>query len=327
MKKTSNSKFGTGELTFRRDTSLLAVALLMVNGLVGGLAAVLSSSIAQATDAGGASDDNGLDSKAAPLVHAKTGSSKSQTTPPSQSHPSFDEPQDDDKGLHAGDNMVGSPVHGSQATGEIRQFTAAGHSAHGRTVHASDSVGHGRDASASASPSHHSHGDAIEVDKVIETEVEGVQITLRIGADENDVMLGGAGHDYMFGRRGDDVLSGGAGNDRILGGKGNDILLGGAGNDTLVGDKGNDTLTGGSGADTFVFRSGFGHDTVTDFNIDGVQDVIELIGSEFSDFAAMSASLVDTDKGVVLTLHDGSTLTLSHVVKASLSTNDFHFEV
>lgn len=153
------------------------------------------------------------------------------------------------------------------------------------------------------------------------------QMTVRLGSDGNDVIQGGNENDYIFGRDGNDLLTGGAGNDRLLGGKGDDVLLGGPGRDLLVGDKGDDTLAGGLGSDTFVFRSGYGHDLIADFNANGEHDVIEVARSDFADFAALSASLSDTPFGAMLTLPDGSTLTLSHVSKASLSASDFHFEV
>jgi hypothetical protein len=148
-----------------------------------------------------------------------------------------------------------------------------------------------------------------------------------IGTDGTDVLQGGRRDDYMFGRGGADLLSGGDGNDRLLGGEGDDVLLGGAGNDMLVGDKGDDMLTGSSGADVFLFRAGYGHDTVTDFKAGSDLDVINIARSEFADFAALSHALTDTDLGVLLTLHDGSTLTLSHVTMASLSASDFRFDV
>jgi Ca2+-binding RTX toxin-like protein len=152
-------------------------------------------------------------------------------------------------------------------------------------------------------------------------------MTVHIGTDGDDVIEGNDGNDYIFGRDGNDLLIGGAGNDRLLGGDGDDVLLGGAGRDILVGGKGNDILVGGLDSDTFVFRSGFGHDVISDFNANGEHDVISLAKSDFADFAALSGSLVETVLGVTLTLHDGSTLTISHVTKASLTSNDFHFEV
>ena len=84
------------------------------------------------------------------------------------------------------------------------------------------------------------------------------------GADSLD---GGAGHDTLLGGNGSDTLSGGGGNDVLQGGRHGDLLNGGAGHDVLIGQRGNDILTGGRGADVFVFGSGDGDDTVTDFQI------------------------------------------------------------
>lgn len=152
-------------------------------------------------------------------------------------------------------------------------------------------------------------------------------MNVKLGTDDDDVILGSDADDYVFAGNGADQVLGGGGNDRLLGGKGDDVLLGGAGEDLLVGDKGDDKLTGGSGADTFFFRAGFGHDTITDFRSNGELDVIEVAKGEFADFAALASHLSDTDLGAVLTLHDGSTLTLSHVEKANLTAADFHFGV
>jgi Ca2+-binding RTX toxin-like protein len=52
----------------------------------------------------------------------------------------------------------------------------------------------------------------------------------------------------------------------LVGTEGNDALIGGAGNDTFMGLGGNDMLTGGGGTDTFLFSSGFGNSTITDFS-------------------------------------------------------------
>jgi hypothetical protein len=171
-----------------------------------------------------------------------------------------------------------------------------------------------------------SRGTDAEKENDPQTPVANGQMTVRLGSDSNDVIQGSNDNDYIFGRAGNDLLTGGAGNDRLLGGKGDDVLLGGPGRDFLVGDKGDDTLAGGLGSDTFVFRSGYGHDLIPDFNANGEHDVIEVAKSDFANFAALSAGLTDTPYGAMLTLPDGSTLTLSHVSKASLSAGDFQFE-
>ncbi len=152
-----------------------------------------------------------------------------------------------------------------------------------------------------------------------------------LGSDGDDAITAYGGADYAWGRDGADVIDGGAGNDYLFGGIGNDVLNGGEGSDTLfgdlgndilIGDKGNDRLTGGDGDDTFMFRSGFGHDTVMDF---GGHDVIDLSKTDFTDFADLASHLTDTDLGTVLTLDDGSTLTLAHVEKGDLTADHFVF--
>ena len=152
-----------------------------------------------------------------------------------------------------------------------------------------------------------------------------------IGTDGDDAITAYGGGDYAFGRDGADVIDGGEGNDYLFGGTGVDVLNGGEGNDTLfgdagddvlIGDKGNDRLVGGAGSDSFVFRTGFGHDTVMDF---GDGDVIDLSTADVADFAELADQLSDSALGTVLTLDDGSSLTLAHVDKASLTADQFHF--
>lgn len=155
----------------------------------------------------------------------------------------------------------------------------------------------------------------------------GDSFPVLLGGDNADVLTGTAEADYMFGGAGDDLMIGGPGRDRLLGGKGNDSLVGGAGNDLLSGDKGNDQLSGGGGNDTFIFRSGFGHDVIADFGANGDQDVIDLAKAEFANFAALLTSIADSEYGAMITLHDGSTLTLYHQTKDSLSAADFRFMV
>ncbi len=90
----------------------------------------------------------------------------------------------------------------------------------------------------------------------------------------------------------------------------------------LIGDKGNDRMTGGAGNDSFVFRSGFGHDTILDF---GGGDIVDISKADFADFAELSEHLADTALGTVLTLDDHSTLTFANVDKAHLTADQFHF--
>ncbi|TXD80614.1 calcium-binding protein, partial [Ralstonia pseudosolanacearum] len=114
------------------------------------------------------------------------------------------------------------------------------------------------------------------------------------GGDGNDVLDGGADNDYLYGESGDDSLLGGSGNDNLYGGNSNDTLEGGAGNDYLVGNE---------GSDTYVFNSGWGQDSIYNYDTStGRSDVIA-----FGDGIAAS-DIVATRSGddLILSLHNSS---------------------
>ena len=102
------------------------------------------------------------------------------------------------------------------------------------------------------------------------------------GSDNNglvDTIIGSAGSQLFFLRRGNDVAEGRGGDDAIAGEGGNDRLDGGSGNDIL---------SGGTGADTFVFSAGLNAttnvDEIEDFDV--LADVLELGAAVFSGLAA-----------------------------------------
>ena len=67
------------------------------------------------------------------------------------------------------------------------------------------------------------------------------------------------------GREGNDTINGSDGNETIYGGTGNDIIYGGNGNDILIGQEGNDILSGGAGNDKYIFKKGYGQDTIDNY--------------------------------------------------------------
>jgi Ca2+-binding RTX toxin-like protein len=91
---------------------------------------------------------------------------------------------------------------------------------------------------------------------------------VKVGTDDDDLIVGTTADESMYGKRGEDTLRGNEGKDTIYSGKddddceggdddddvrgdqGKDTCKGGQGNDTLHGGKGNDTLYGGKGNDT-----------------------------------------------------------------------------
>jgi Ca2+-binding RTX toxin-like protein len=113
--------------------------------------------------------------------------------------------------------------------------------------------------------------------------------------------------------------------EHVVGGAGADTFVGGAGNDTLDGGAGADTLTGGAGSDTFVFKPGYGADTVTDFTPTGAgADVIDLSGfSALGSFGAVMAHATQSGADTVINLGGGDVLTLQGVTRASLTPGDF----
>lgn len=80
------------------------------------------------------------------------------------------------------------------------------------------------------------------------------------GFGGDDSFQGLAGNDTIFGGAGEDTLNGEADDDLIFGGRDNDEIRGGDGSDSLFGQKGDDRIFGGEGADTI--RGGSGNDTV-----------------------------------------------------------------
>ena len=147
----------------------------------------------------------------------------------------------------------------------------------------------------------------------------------------DDIILGGSGNDRLYGERGDDMIDGGAGRDILYGGSGEDVLMGGAGRDTL---------TGGWGDDTFVYRTGDGRDTITDFDDGyfwgwnfyfgaGDQDLLHIDVDGFDDFDDILDVAYQTgnwwNPTTVINFGDGDVLRLDGIYLWQLSAVDFVF--
>lgn len=157
------------------------------------------------------------------------------------------------------------------------------------------------------------------------------------GGNGRDLLDGGSGNDTLDGGNDDDHLGGGTGADTLIGGNGADTLLGGDGDDTLAGGNGTDTLEGGAGVDdltggtatdTFVFRDGFGNDTINDFHVLGAQhDILQFDTSLFADAADLFAHSADTAEGIVFTSDLGDTLLVKNasVAQLQLHPEDLYF--
>lgn len=148
----------------------------------------------------------------------------------------------------------------------------------------------------------------------------GADSLVGTGADER--LDGGNGADILVGAAGSDTLDGGNGADELRGGAGLDSLSGGNGSDLLDGGAGDDRLEGGAGPDRFVFTGGFGDDVITDF---GIGDVIQFTGGAVADFADLLRRAETVGSDVVISLDDGSSLTLLGVRESQLRAGDFLF--
>ncbi|MEZ5766781.1 MAG: DUF2202 domain-containing protein [Paracoccaceae bacterium] len=155
--------------------------------------------------------------------------------------------------------------------------------------------------------------------------------------DGDDTVKGLSGDDTIYGEGGDDLLDGGRGRDRLYGesgadtlygGNGRDRLFGGTGKDRLIGEAGDDRLKGGAQADDFVFRDGFGNDTVLDFDTGNNREDIVLRGvtaiTDWDDLVAHHLG-ENAEGDAVIDAGDGNTITLVGVSMADLDQGDFQF--
>ena len=161
-------------------------------------------------------------------------------------------------------------------------------------------------------------GDVVTEGKDGGTDTVISTITYALGSYTENLTLIGTGNG--MGNKFANVLRGSDSADTLDGLFGADRLTGGGG--------GNDTLTGGRDADIFVFKPGFGHDTITDFHpLAANHDILEFDASMFADAGALLAHSADTAEGVLVTFDIADTLLLKGTTLAQLATHpeDFHF--
>jgi Ca2+-binding RTX toxin-like protein len=147
----------------------------------------------------------------------------------------------------------------------------------------------------------------------------GKSLTLiNTGTISGAVKLSGA-NDVFDSRGGTYVgtVTGNNGNDQLLTGAGSQTLLGGIGDDTISGGAGADILTGGAGADHFRYETGFGMDTITDF--DAATDHVDVRG-----YGAWQ-SVVQQGGDVVVTFAAGEQLIFKNQVVANITAAVFSF--
>jgi Ca2+-binding RTX toxin-like protein len=125
------------------------------------------------------------------------------------------------------------------------------------------------------------------------------------------MFTGTAAANHIIGTVSADTILGLDGNDILEGRRGADKIDGGTGNDWIIGGRGADTLTGGAGNDTFVFATGDGRDTITDFSSG---DTVSISGY------TAPQSLTQVGTSVVLTLSLTDKITFSNTTLSAVKT-------
>ena len=130
------------------------------------------------------------------------------------------------------------------------------------------------------------------------------------GTRQGDQLSGTDDNDYIRGKRGRDKLSGLDGDDLVIGGKGGDRVDGGKGNDELWGD---------GGKDRFIYKFGYGMDTIFDLE---ARDVVRVSG--FSSDTNILTEMIELPSGVDavrITFNENDTLTIVKTTTDPISIN------
>ncbi len=122
----------------------------------------------------------------------------------------------------------------------------------------------------------------------IENVLSGTGDDTLIGNDQNNVLNGGGGNDFIDAALGDDTLNGGSGNDTLLGRAGTNTMSGGAGDDVYYVQGVNDIVTelAGEGTDTIYAYASFALAATSEIEGIDIQSAtgITVMGSDFGQF-------------------------------------------
>lgn len=118
---------------------------------------------------------------------------------------------------------------------------------------------------------------------------QGTEYMPSIYPDKNTTITSSNGDDELVGGDGADTLIGGTGNNRIIGNGGDDVLDGGAGKDYLC---------GGPGSDTYIYKKGYGTDSISDS--EGINHI------DISDYASAEVRAYRTNWNDITLVLDGS---------------------
>lgn len=127
------------------------------------------------------------------------------------------------------------------------------------------------------------------------------------GNGRDNTLIGKDIGEKFFGRGGDDTINAKGGNDLLDGGKGRDLLI------------------GGDGKDVFVFRTGYGNDTIRGF-FEGDRVDLSKLGSvaDFDDLTENHMTQVGGD--VLIDGLNGDHIWIRHALGGQLTQGDFIFD-
>jgi Ca2+-binding RTX toxin-like protein len=134
--------------------------------------------------------------------------------------------------------------------------------------------------------------------------------------------LAAMGAEGAIGRDGNDTFNAsGIGTFATLYGYGgNDTLIGSSFSDSIYGGTGNDTITSNSGNDLFVFETGWGSDTITDFAVGADRMIMRASGlTQFSQLTVVQSG-ADT-----LVSFNGQSVRLQNVTAGTITAASFQF--
>lgn len=104
-----------------------------------------------------------------------------------------------------------------------------------------------------------------------------------------------------------------------------ELIDAGAGDDIIIASAATDILYGGLGNDTFEFKTGFGHDTILDFETGSgsAHDQIDLTDAGFADFSALLAAASESNGNTIIALNANQSLTLAGISLQYLTEDHF----
>jgi Ca2+-binding RTX toxin-like protein len=132
------------------------------------------------------------------------------------------------------------------------------------------------------------------------SDAEADTITVPADSTFDGRRYGTSADEQLIGTSGNDIIRGYQGADNLFAQGGDDWLLGGSGNDYLDGGTGNDMLHAGAGDDRYVFKAGYGEDTID--NSGGGTDWLLLVDGLTQDKLVFS----QVDDDLVITVTDST---------------------